>query len=318
MKRRIVAALALVCLCLALPFGAAATESSEPTQPTEAVREPGWCGESITWTFSDGVLTLSGSGEMDDYDQGEAPWEEHKQQITRVVLSGGITYIGSYAFYDYDGLTEVDFGGALYEIGSFAFYDCDGLTSISMPASFRIFGERCFSGSNNIKEIHCACSKFPKFRESCLWDVYCKIYFPAETPWGVKDIQTLEEAFKGRIEFLASDGTDPYVPTEPTEAPTEAPTTVPPTTVPPTTEAPTEPETQPPVTEPQVTEPAPMETAPEATAPEAPETEPKVPEKPEASLSPWWLALVIAVLAVLTALVLARKPRKKRRGKYSR
>ena len=34
-------------------------------------------------------------------------------------------------------------------------------------------------------------------------------------------IGQLEEAFHGRIEFLASDGTDPYVPTEETEAPTE-------------------------------------------------------------------------------------------------
>ena len=249
MKHRIFAiVLALVMVLCAVP--AMATEA---TDPTNVERAPGYCGESILWELTDGLLTITGTGTMDDFPEG-APWEEHKDEIEKVIISGGITYIGAYSFNDFDKLTEVEFGKDVYEIGERAFFSCDGLTKIYLPASFKVFGKSSFMGCTKLTEIHCE-GRFPSFRQNCLWDTWCKIYFPAERPWGVQYIADLEEAFHGRIEFLASDGSDPYDPdaakeTEaPTEAPTEEPTTVPPTTVPPTTEAPTEEVTEPVATE---------------------------------------------------------------------
>ena len=270
MKHRLSALLlaALLVLC-ALPVSA-----DEATDPTNVPREPGYCGDAIMWSFDEDTLTITGAGAMDDFPEG-APWEAHKDEIKKVIISGGITYIGAYSFSDYDKLTDVEFGKDVYEIGERAFFSCDGLTSISLPASFKVFGPSSFMGCSKLKEIHCA-GKFPSFRLNCLWDTYCKIYFPAERPWGVEYIAQLEEAFHGRIEFLASDGSDPYVPTEPTEeaterpteAPTEAPTTVPPTTVPPTTAAPTEEVTEPAATEAPTEEPtAPILIAPAPTEP---------------------------------------------------
>ena len=245
MKHRLFTWMLAVCMLLcALPVSA-----EEVTEATTPERAPGYCGDAILWTFSDGTLNLTGTGKMDDFPDG-APWEEHKDQIKTVIISGGITYIGAYSFSDYDALTDVQFGGDVYEIGERAFFSCDGLTQVHLPASFKVFGPSSFMGCTKLKEFHCE-GKFPSFRQNCLWDTYAVIYFPAERPWGVGNIRDLEEAFHGRIEFLASDGTDPYEPTEPpaeTEAPTEAPTEEPteaPTTVPPTTQAPTEP----PVTE---------------------------------------------------------------------
>lgn len=236
----LLAACVLTALCV-MPAFAAETETQEPTQPETEATVPetpsNSCGEHLTWSYENGTLTITGEGPMDHYLNG-APWAAYKDSITKVVLTGGVTSVGGHAFEDYDKITEVDFGTALIQLGSYSFANCDGLTKISLPKTFKSFEESCLYGCSKLTEIHCA-GVFPHFRENCLWNTYCKIYYPASAPWGVKYIQQLEEAFHGRIEFLASDGTDPYTPTEATEpvketeAPTEAPTIAP-------TEAPTE------------------------------------------------------------------------------
>lgn len=266
MRKRIISTIAAVCLLLtafSVPvFG------TEATEPTNVPREPGYCGESITWSVTEGALTIVGTGKMDDFPEG-APWTDQKNAITTVVISDGITYVGACAFRDFDALESVTFGDDVYEIGKEAFYSCEGITEIHLPEAFKIFGESSFLACKKLKEIHCA-GRFPSFKLNCFWDTYATIYFPAERPWSVEYIQQLEEAFHGRIEFRASDGTDPYEPTEATEE-TEATEAA---TVPPTTVAPTSAPTEPPET---VTEP-PAATAPETTdVPTAAPTEATVP-----------------------------------------
>ena len=180
---------------------------------------------------------------MYDYEEGAAPWAAYKDQITKVVFSGNVTTVGSYAFKDYDAITDVDFGSAMHTLGANSFAQCDGLTSISLPATFRIFGEQSLYSCKNLKAIHCY-GPFPSFKLNCLWDSYVTIYYPASSPWSVDLIAQLEEAFHNRIEFRASDGTDPYVPTQPTEA-----------TVPPTMEIPWNTEALPQATQPLQTQP---------------------------------------------------------------
>ena len=312
MKHRILTILlALVMLLCALPVSA-----EETVPPTNAERAPGYCGEAILWAFSDGTLTLTGTGLMDDFPEG-APWEEHKAEIETVIISGGITYIGAYSFCDYDAITDVQFGTDLYEIGERAFFSCDGLTAVHLPESFKVFGPSSFMGCTKLTEFHCA-GRFPSFRQNCLWDTYAVIYFPAERPWGVDLIQELEEAFHGRIEFLASDGTDPYAPTEApaeTEAPTEAPTEEPtepteiPTTAPPTTEAPTEEAAQAPATEEQPTE------EPTREPEETPEPTEPAPDKKGGSKAGYMIIGAVAAFLILGKIVFGGG---KKRGKYSR
>lgn len=305
MKKLLTLLLALVMVLGIVPMAFAA-EIEETAEPTEIVRAPDECGEGITWEFDGGVLYIRGDGAMDDFEEGKEPWRAHKDKIEEVLIEGKLTYIGAYAFKDYDALLAVGFGDALYEIGKEAFRSCDGLSSIWLPESFKIFGEASFQSCKNLKEIHCA-GRFPSFRQNSMWDTYVTIYYPAAKPWDVELIAQLEEAFKGRIQFLASDGTDHYVPTEPTEEPEE---TVPETTVP-VTEAPeTEvPETEVPAeTQAPVTEAPATEAATEATSEPAedaqetvPATEPEAEEAPETEKGgfPWGLAIVGAVLAGL-------------------
>lgn len=299
MKRCLVWILsALLVLPLAVPAFA------EPVSEEPVPREPGYCGEAIQWKYENGVLTFTGSGRMDEFYAGQ-PWAGYRGELREVKIADGITYVGAYAFPDYDALTSVDFGSSLTEVGQGAFSGCDGLTEISLPRSFKIFGEESFSHCKNLKEIHFE-GGFPKFKLNCMWDTYAKLIYPAQRPWPLEHIQQLEEAFQGRIEFLASDGTDPYVPEAETEPPapeTTAATQPPVETVPETTAAP---ETQPPVTVPPTTEaPAPVETrAPETVPPTTegyvellpPEEEPREPEEKDSKI----MVIALIVLMVLS------------------
>lgn len=313
MKRCVRSILFLLGLCLLLPLGVSAAETAEETN---VPRDPGFCGEDITWSVEEHVLTITGQGEMDDFPQG-APWAEYQEDITKVVFEGMVTYIGAYSFRDYDKLANVDFGEAVYEIGKEAFYSCDALTEIYLPASFKVFGESSFQNCRNLTKIHSE-GRFPSFRQNSLWDTCATIYFPAERPWGVEYIRQLEEAFHGRIEFLASDGSDPYVPTEPETEP-EA------TTVP-ATEPATEPESQPvgtttaPAVELETTAIPEMEETEETQAPSG-TTEP-VSTEAEAGkrdTNGGWIALVVVcVVLALTLVVLVALLLRTQGGKYAK
>ena len=316
MTKRIICAVMAAAMLLSLFFALLPAARGE-------VYASGDCGEELQWVLEEGVLTISGNGPMEDFEE-QAPWYEYRDSIEKVVLSGGVTTVGANAFRDYDAITEVDFGEALNMLGAGSFASCGGLTRLHLPKTFRIFGEESLRGCPNLKAIHCE-GPFPSFKLNCLWDTYTKIYFPVNSPWPVSLIQQLEEAFQGRIEFLASDGTDPYVPEEATQATetTTAPETVPETTAVtvPTTEAVTEPtsvSTTAPTTVPTTaptTEPPTQWT--QATAPL--ETQPAQ-EKTRSGGAVVGLALVGFVLSAggIGALIFRRPRKSKKKGKYCR
>ena len=290
----------LLALAMLLSLGAVTAAAEESEEPVP--REPGWCGEDIRYSFEDGVLTLEGSGRMDDFYAGQ-PWQAHQNEIREVRLLGSISYIGAYAFPDYDRLEKVTFGDSLVEVGQGAFSGCDSLDGLQMPGTFKIFGEESFSHCKNLKRIEFR-GGFPKFKLNCLWDTYTKLIYPAERPWPVELVQQLEEAFQGRIEFLSSDGTDPYVPEGETEAPAPEETLPPETEAPAVpsteaTEAPTEAVTEAPETLPETRPSEPSETEPAVTEEEYVEfTEPQEPPRQETSPSKGKLPLLIGLMVV--------------------
>ena len=92
----------------------------------------GTCGENLTWSYNDGVLTISGTGAMDDY-YTHAPWDMYKTSINEIILPNGLTTIGSYAFRGCSGITSINIPNSVTSIGSWAFRGCSGLTSIFIP-----------------------------------------------------------------------------------------------------------------------------------------------------------------------------------------
>ena len=59
--------------------------------------ETGTCGENLTWSLDNRVLTISGTGAMYDFTD-YSPWKDY--YIDTVIINEGITKIGSYAFYE--------------------------------------------------------------------------------------------------------------------------------------------------------------------------------------------------------------------------
>ncbi len=54
-------------------------------------------GSNVTWVLdSDGVLTISGEGDMGNY--SIAPWTSRITRISKVVIGDGVTSIGGNAF----------------------------------------------------------------------------------------------------------------------------------------------------------------------------------------------------------------------------
>lgn len=68
----------------------------------------GTCGDNLTWSYSDGTLTIQGTGRMDDYSEYNSPWYNYGGQMHTVSISDGVTSIGKYAFFECTSLTSVD------------------------------------------------------------------------------------------------------------------------------------------------------------------------------------------------------------------
>lgn len=85
------------------------------------------CGDNLKWSVKDGVLTITGSGDMWDYDVVDAPWGLN---ITSVVFPDGITSIGAYAFWNCAELNEITIPASIKKVGLGAFQGCAKLTSV--------------------------------------------------------------------------------------------------------------------------------------------------------------------------------------------
>ena len=108
------------------------------------ITQPIYCGEDLTWAFEDGTLTISGTGDMFDYHGTDAPWFGKSKRIENVVLQGGVTSIGYYAFADCTNLKKATIPDGVTSIGEGAFTNCPSLESVTIPASVTSIGVWAF------------------------------------------------------------------------------------------------------------------------------------------------------------------------------
>lgn len=92
---------------------------------------------------SDGVLTISGTGDMEEWDYCEAPWYSYRDSILRVVIEDGVTNIADYSFYN-TAVADVSIGNDVTSIGVYAFNSCSDLTEISIPEGVTSIGSSSF------------------------------------------------------------------------------------------------------------------------------------------------------------------------------
>lgn len=118
--------------------------------------ESGTCGENLTWTLeeSTGILTISGSGSMKEYDGYESvPWYSHREKITKVVVDNGVSTIGKCAFYGCTKITTASIPNSVSSLSNYAFYGCSSLTSVNIPNGVTSIGYLGFSDCTSLKTI---------------------------------------------------------------------------------------------------------------------------------------------------------------------
>ena len=96
-------------------------------------------GDNLTWEIADGVLTISGQGEMKNYNSLNVPWFYYRDEITEVVIEEGAASIGKCAFYHCKNLTEVRLPSTIEKIGDFAFFGCSKLNDVYLNMSRQKF-----------------------------------------------------------------------------------------------------------------------------------------------------------------------------------
>lgn len=135
----------------------------------------GACGTGVTWTIAGNILTISGTGAMEDYtDTLQIPWRAYSinTHSLDVVIGEGVTKIGDSAFLSC-ALNNVTIAGTVKTIPNGAFYgssvksvtlqpgleciegeafmDCKGLTEITIPATVKTIRRNAVAFSGEVE-----------------------------------------------------------------------------------------------------------------------------------------------------------------------
>lgn len=210
MKKRLLSILLVLLTALTLlPLGALAEDGNK-------------CGENLTWKFADGILTISGTGDMYDYSEDYlAPWNEHCLEITNVTISDGVTSIGSYAFcycsvksitlpfglkhigasafFNCPNIQQINIPDSVEYIDPYAFSFCKGLHTVKLPASLTLISEDLFAECANLKNIDIPDTVTEIGANAFL---RCTAFILEKLPAGIKSIGDAAFANCGRIEEL--------------------------------------------------------------------------------------------------------------------
>ena len=118
----------------------------------------GKCGDQLNWayTMENRKLTVSGSGEMYDYNWGpegdSAPWVKIGGMANAVIGDGALS-IGSWAFASMRQLTGVTIPEGVQRIGENAFAGCVGLTDVLLPDSITSIEYSSFAGCTSLASV---------------------------------------------------------------------------------------------------------------------------------------------------------------------
>ena len=114
----------------------------------EAASYSGTCGMNLTWKLNNGHLSISGNGDMRNWDGSDfAPWYPYNESIYSVEIGDGVTSIGKNAFMYCAVLTSVTFGDSVTKIGDWAFHNCTRLNTISFPDTVTSIGGNALIGT---------------------------------------------------------------------------------------------------------------------------------------------------------------------------
>ncbi len=126
-----------------------------PLSTSAQVVDSGSCGEGIKWSLdSNGVLTVTGTGDMTDYNDGSSvPWYNNRSAIKSVIVKSGVTSLSKYAFKYCTQLAKIEIPESLTYIGDFAFFGCNKIESIKIPDFVTKISDWSFAECPNLKTV---------------------------------------------------------------------------------------------------------------------------------------------------------------------
>lgn len=121
---------------------------------TVEVSRAGTFGDGLKYNVtSDGQMTISGNGNIPDYNEEVSPWADWCSEIKTLTLSNGITGIGWSAFLSCDSLTEVTIANTVTDIEPSAFARCTALQNVEIPGSVNTIQDGAFVGCSGLKTV---------------------------------------------------------------------------------------------------------------------------------------------------------------------
>lgn len=151
-----------------------------------AAEYEGTCGKNLSWSFELGTLTITGSGDMTDYDsEQEVPWYAFREQIFCLMLPEGLTRVGNMAFAGCKNLTAAVIPGSVRQIGGWAFMGCTGLSILRLPEGLLRIEENAFEQCSSLQEL-----RLPDTLTTLEWQAFyrCESLRTVEIPESVKEM----------------------------------------------------------------------------------------------------------------------------------
>lgn len=129
-----------------------------PLMPLSAVKSEAaqidfTCGVNATWSLDEyGVMTVSGTGEMYDYNFLTPPWQDFKSSIKKIIIEEGITKIGASAFRSLPAVTDLHIASSVEIIGNAAVQSLEAFDRITIGenSKLRQVSYRHLSSQNGI------------------------------------------------------------------------------------------------------------------------------------------------------------------------
>ena len=161
-----------------VPGISAWAEETEKIQLMSTTAANGSCGTNINWELdTDGVLTISGTGAMNDYvlagknNVPTTPW--YGKTIKNIIVQDGVTYIGNYAFAQLTDVDSINISNSVTGTGTGIFSSASikniklsdnmsisgsmfaqsGIESITLPESVTEIPEEAFYECKNLKTV---------------------------------------------------------------------------------------------------------------------------------------------------------------------
>ena len=160
------------------------------------------CGDNLYWEYADGLLTITGTGDMYDYAADtDVPWYDVRGNIKTVSLPDAMTKIGQNAFYKCTAMTSINMPTSLTAIGEKAFaQDTKLACEIILPASMTTIASRAFFNCQAVTAFHIEATTPPTIPNDAFERTTAPIHVPCgyghvygkHTRWGMLNLEMCE------------------------------------------------------------------------------------------------------------------------------